>query len=161
MNWSCRSTWTVAMVVVLAAAFAYSQKVNPAHMHEHGMMMGGDIGRFSDALDLTDAQQAQIKDIREKQKPTMKPLMDQMFRGHKAMEDLVASGTFDEAKARVLAAQQAQAFQEMTVQKARADSEMMQVLTADQKAKLAAIRQKHEQRMMNHMQNRSPEPPSE
>ena len=44
----------------------------------------------------------------------MKPLMDQMFQGHKAMDDLVASGTFDEAKARVLAAQQAQAFQEVT-----------------------------------------------
>jgi protein CpxP len=161
MKWSRTSTWAVSMVLVLAAAFAFSQSVKPAHMHEHGMMMGGDIGRFADALDLTDAQQAQIKEIREKQKPTMKPLMDQMFQGHKAMDDLVATGTFDEAKARVLAAQQAQAFQELAVQKARADSEMMQVLTADQKAKLASIRQKHEQRMMNHMKGAPPEPPTE
>ena len=162
MNWSRIRTWAVATSLVLVAAFAFSQSVKPAHMHEPGMMMGGDLlGMFADALDLTDAQQAQIKDIRDKEKPAMKPLMDQMFQTHKAMENLIASGTFDEAKVRAVAAQQALTFQELAVQKARVDSEMLQVLTADQKTKLASIRQKHEQRMMEHMQGPPPESPTD
>ena len=151
----------VGLGLVLAGALAFSQQLKPVHMHGHGMMGGDLLGRCSDELDLTDAQQAQIKDIMEKEKPAMKPLMDQMFQGHKAMDDLVAVGAFDEAKVRLLAAQQAQAFQEMTVQKARIDSELMQVLTADQKAKLASIRQKHEQRMMQHKEGPPPEPPTD
>jgi Spy/CpxP family protein refolding chaperone len=151
----------VGLGLALAGVLAFSQQVKPVHMHGHGMMGGDLLGRFSDVLDLTEAQQAQIKDIRAKEEPAMKPLMDQMFQGHKAMDDLVASGTFDEAKVRILAAQQAQAFQEMTVQKARIDSELVQLLTADQKAKLAAIRQKHEQRMMQHREGPPPEPPTD
>jgi protein CpxP len=127
--------------------------MKPVHMHGDHMMGGDMIGMFSDALDLTEAQQAQMKDIRAKEKPTMQPLMEQMFEGHKAMAQLVQSGAFDEAKARALAAQQAVAFQELTVQKARVDSELVQLLTADQKTKLAAIMQKHEQRHLSHRQD--------
>ena len=70
-------------------------------------------------------------------------------------------GPFDEARVRVLAGQQAQNFTEMTVQKARIDSEILQVLTADQKTKLASIRQKHEERMQNHQAGTPPEPPTD
>ena len=148
----------IGLGLIVAVSMALAQDAPPpAHMHGHGheMMMGGDLlGRYADALDLTDAQQTQMKDIMAKEKPTMKPLMEQMFQGHKAMEQLVASGAYDEAKVRAVAAQQAQTFQELAVQKARIDSEMMQVLTADQKAKLASIRQKHEQ-------DAPPEPPTD
>jgi len=44
------------------------------------------------------------------------------------------------------------------VQKARIHSEMMQVLTADQKTKLAALKAKHEARWKAHT---APEPPSD
>ena len=153
--------FAIGLGLILAASMAFAQDAPPAHMHGHGhdMMMGGDLlGRYADALDLTDAQQSQMKDIMAKEKPTMKPLMEQMFQGHKAMEQLVASGAYDEAKVRAVAAQQAQTFQELAVQKARIDSEMMQVLTADQKTKLASIRQQHEQRMK---QDAPPEPPTD
>jgi periplasmic protein CpxP/Spy len=164
MKFNGTKFWGMGMGVILAASMAFAQDAppaTPAHMHGHGhdMMMGGDLmGRYADALDLTDSQQTQMKEIMAKEKPTMKPLMEQMFQGHQAMEQLVASGTFDEAKVRTVAAQQAQTFQELAVQKARIDSEMMQLLTADQKAKLASIRQKHEQRMS---QGAPSEPPSD
>jgi periplasmic protein CpxP/Spy len=160
MQFSRGKILAVALGVMLAAGALFSQAVRPAHMHGHGMGQNL-LQRYSDALDLTDAQQAQIKDIMAKEKPAMKPLMEQMFQDHRAMDDLVASGTFDEAKVRALAAQQAQTFQEMAVQKARADSEIVQVLTADQRAKLATLRQKHQDRMMQHMQGAPPEPPTD
>ena len=46
---------------------------------------------------------------------------------------------------------------ELQVQHARIKSEMMQVLTADQKAKLAEFEAKHEAHMKKHMR-RPPEP---
>jgi hypothetical protein len=41
------------------------------------------------------------------------------------------------------------------VQKARIESEMLQILNPDQKTKFKELMDKHEQRMMNHLQNQS------
>ena len=83
--------------------------------------------------------------------------MQQMRQNHEDMQALEASGPFDEAKTRALATQKSQTMIELQVQHARIKSEMMQVLTADQKAKLAQIEAKHEARMKDHM----PPPPEE
>jgi Spy/CpxP family protein refolding chaperone len=159
MKFSSNKILVLGLGLILAAGAAFTQDVKPAHMHGQEMMGGDLLGRYADALDLTDAQQAQMKEIKTKEKPTMKPLMDQMFQSHKAMEQLVSSGAFDEAKVRAVAAQEAQAFQELAVQKARIDTEMMQILTPDQKTKLASIQQKHEQRFQKHSQESGQEPP--
>jgi Spy/CpxP family protein refolding chaperone len=45
---------------------------------------------------------------------------------------------------------------EMQVQHARIKAEMMQILTADQKAKLADFEAKHESHMHKHMQEPPP-----
>ena len=71
---------------------------------------------------------------------------------------LEASGPFDETKTRALATQNAQTMIEIQVQHARIKSEMMQVLTADQKAKLAQIEAKHEAHM-GHMKDHMAPPP--
>jgi Spy/CpxP family protein refolding chaperone len=73
------------------------------------------------------------------------------------MRTLEASGPFDEAKTRALATQNAQTMIELQVQHARIKSEMMQVLTADQKTKLAEFEAKKEARMKEHM----PPPPED
>ena len=159
-----KNRWIVAVaaVVALAVAAALAQG-----MHERGGPMGPEfgfgghmLGYFSDVLDLSQAQQDQIKAILEKEKPTLQPLFKQMMQFHNDMRTLEESGTFDEAKVRALAAQQSQNMTELIVQKARIQSELMQVLTADQKTKLAQLRAKHEQRMKEHMQN-MPEPPAD
>jgi periplasmic protein CpxP/Spy len=153
----------VALVLALTAAVGVSQTVRRAHMHGGGMYGGGMfeghmLHFFTDYLDLTDAQQAQVKDILAKEKPAIKPLMQQMAQGHQQIRELTMAGAFDEAKVRALATQQAQNMTEMIVQKARIESEMIQVLTPEQKTKLNEFMAKHEQRMMKHMQE---PPPSE
>jgi len=135
-----------------------SQTVRRAHMHGDGMFEGHMLHFFTDYLDLTDAQQAQVKDIMAKEKPALKPLMQQMAQSHQQIRELTMAGTFDEAKVRTLATQQAQTMTEMIVQKARIESEMIQILTPEQKTKLNDFMAKHEQRMMKHMQQ---PPPSE
>ena len=74
-----------------------------------------------------------------KEKPTLQPLMLQMAQGHAQLREQVMNGDFDEAKVRDLASQQSQAMTELIVQYARTGSEMVQVLTPEQKTKLAAL----------------------
>lgn len=147
---------SVGAALLIGVALLFAQG-----MHHHGgsdAMFGHMLGYYADALDLTSAQQDQIKAIWEKEKPTMKPLMQQVHQGKAAMRALASSGTFDEAKTRALATQNAQAAIELEVQHARVQSEMMQVLTPDQKTKFEQLEAKHESRMHKHM---SDTPPSE
>jgi protein CpxP len=143
---------TAAVLLAIGAALAQG-------MHHHGGMMGGEFGfgdhmlsYFSDVLDLTQAQQDQAKAILEKEKPVIQPLMKQLMQAHKDLSSLEDSGTFDEAKVRALAAQNTQTMTELLVQKARIHSELMQILTAEQKTKLQQLKAKHEARFKEHMQ---------
>jgi Spy/CpxP family protein refolding chaperone len=146
----------VVLALAVMAAIAVSQTVRRAHMRGDGMFGGPMLGYYVHKLDLTEAQQAQVKAIMAKEKPALQPLMLQMAQGHSQLRDLVMSGSFDEAKVRELASQQTPVLTELAVQYARIGSEMIQVLTPEQKTKLTALISQHEQRMMNRMQGKTP-----
>jgi periplasmic protein CpxP/Spy len=146
----------VVLALTLMAAIAVSQIAKPAHMHGDEMFSEHMLGFMTDYLNLTEAQQAQIKDIFAKEKPTLHPLMQQIAQSHHDLRQLEESGSFDEAKVRALASQQAQTMTELIVQKARVHSEMLQVLTPDQKAKMSQWMDRHEHRFMKHMQKPTP-----
>jgi protein CpxP len=135
---------TIGAAVMLAVAAAIAQG-----MHGHGGP-GGDFHRMLRQLDLTADQHSQVKAIWEKEKPAMQPLMQQLHQNHTAMRALEANGAFDEAKTRALATQNSQAMIELQVEHARIKSEIMQILTPEQKTKLAQIEANHEARMQKH-----------
>ena len=145
---------SIAAAIFLGVAALFAQG-----MHGHGPDgdFGHMLGFFTEKLDLSAAQQDQIKAIWEKEKPTLQPLMEQMRQNHLAMKTLEASGPFDEAKTRALATQNAQTMIEIEVQHARIKSEMMQTLTADQKTKLQQLETERE----SHMKDRMPPPPAD
>lgn len=154
----------VALLLAVMAAIGVSQTVRRAHMGGEGMFgmpNGPMLGYFVHKLDLTDGQQAQVKSIMAKEKPTFQPLMLQMAQGHQQIHQLVMSSGFDEAKVRELAGQQTQNMTELMVQGARVESELLQVLTPDQKTKLTAIMTEHQQRLQNHMQGMQGQTPSQ
>ena len=144
--------WMIGGALVLALAVAGAALAQGMH---HGMGHGFDFDRmlshYADVLDLSSSQQDQIKQIWAKEKPTLEPLMQQMHQFHGQMEQLTDNGTFDEAKVRALANQQSQTMVELAVQHARIKSEMLQVLTPDQRTKFSQLQAKHEQRMHEHM----------
>ena len=146
----------IVLALAVVAAIAVSQTVRGARMRGDRMFGGPMLGFYVHKLDLTDAQQAQVKAIMAKEKPTLQPLMEQMTQGHSQLRDLVLSGSFDEAKAREMASQQTQTMTELTVQHARIASEMVQILTPEQRTKLTTLISQHEQRMMNRMQGKAP-----
>jgi len=142
---------SIGAAVLLAAASAIAQG-----RHGYGGP-GGDFHHMLKPLDLTADQHTQVKAIFEKEKPTLQPLMQQMRQNHNAMSALEASGTFDEAKTRALATQNSQTMVELQVEHARIKCEIMQILTPDQKAKLAQIEADHAARMSKH----APAPPAD
>jgi Spy/CpxP family protein refolding chaperone len=163
MKFRSTKTLVIALAVILtgAGAVAVSQTVKRAHaMHEFGF--GGHMmGFMADYLDLTDAQRAQAKEIMAKEKSAMRPLMQQLAQSHQQLRQLEESATFDEAKVRTLASQNTQLMTELIVQKARIKNELFQVLTPEQKAKMAKFEDRHEGRFMKHMQDEPPVPPNE
>ena len=147
-----------SVVVLLVGAVAIAQTVHrAAYRHGGGMFSEHMLSFYAHKLDLTDAQQSQLKDIMAKEKPALKPLMLQLSQSRHQMRQLEEGDSFNEAQVRTLAAQQSQVMTELIVQKARIKSEMLQVLNPDQKTKFKEMMDKHEQRMKNHMQNQSTE----
>src|SRR5208282_6283014 len=127
---SARSHFLViGATVILALAAAIAQG-------PHGP--GGPFGEFHHLLkqlDLTSDQHAQVKAIWQKEKPALQPLMQQMRQNHEAMKALEAAGPFDEAKVTALATQNSQTMIQLQVEHERMKSEIMQILTPDQKTK--------------------------
>src|SRR5215471_1385277 len=139
------------LAVVAAVMLGATALLAQGHGHGRGGF-GHMLGSYTDYLDLTDAQQQQMKAIMEKEKPAFHTAMQQMGQFRTQMKALEEANTFDEGKVRALAAQQSQAMTDMIVEKARVKSEMLQVLTADQRAKLSQFEAKREQRMQQRMQ---------
>jgi len=134
----------IGAAVMLAVAAAIAQG-------PHGP--GGPFGEFHHLLkqlDLTSDQHAQVKAIFQKEKPALQPLMQQMRQNHESMKALEAAGPFDEAKVTALATQNSQTMIQLQVEHERVKSEIMAILTPEQKAKLAQIEAEHESRMSKH-----------
>jgi|HubBroStandDraft_6_1064221.scaffolds.fasta_scaffold26741_5 Spy/CpxP family protein refolding chaperone len=134
------------LVALLAATVVIAHSVRAAEMGGGGVLSGHMVRFFTNYLDLTDAQQAQVQQILQKDKPALQPLMQQMHQSREQMRQLIESGVFDETKARALVSQQTQAMTELAVQKAKMESDLYQVLTADQKTKLDKFLDRHEAR---------------
>ncbi|MDT5268114.1 MAG: hypothetical protein QOH49_300 [Acidobacteriota bacterium] len=107
---------------------------------------GGGLGPLARDLNLTDAQKAQVKQITDSFEASTKPLREQLFKagGGGPLEGL--TDTFDEASARAAAQARAAVEVELEVAHARMMSQVYALLTAEQKAKLAELRQQFEQR---------------
>lgn len=141
---------------LLTAVFGVALMVTAAAAQEgprgpHGGGFGGP-GMELRGLDLTDAQKAQVKQIMTAEKPTMKPLMQQEMQNHQQMTALVRGGSFEEAKAQPIAAQEAQIHSQLAVERAKIDAQIYQLLTPEQKTKLAERDAKRGQWMEQHEQ---------
>jgi Spy/CpxP family protein refolding chaperone len=107
---------------------------------------GGLLEHLSREVNLTDDQKAQIKKIGDAFEESTKGLREQMHTLQESQPDPLAGGAFDEAAVRAAAQARANVQVEMEVAHARLMSQVMSVLTAEQKAQLAAKRQEFERR---------------
>lgn len=115
---------------------------------------GGHGGMMLRGLDLTDEQKTQIKAIRQTSRDTVKPLREQMKANRQKLAQLSESGTFDEAQVQAIAAQQGSISAQMIVERERVKSQIMGVLTPEQKAKAAEMKAQFQQKRQERMQKR-------
>jgi protein CpxP len=148
----------IALSLMLVAGTALAQGPHGGpHMGGGDFLFGGHFMNFmADYLDLTDAQRTHAKAIMDKEKATAKPVMDQLRQAHEQLYQLATAPTFDEAKTRALAAQQSQAITELIVQRTRVESELVQILTPEQRTKMEQMHAKHLQHMQEHMNEQPP-----
>ena len=105
----------------------------------------GGLGPLARELNLTDAQKAQIKQIEDGFRESTKSLHEQLFQaGGGPLDGL--TDTFDEAAARSAAQARAGVQVELEVAHAKMMSQIYALLTAEQKAKVAELKQKFAQR---------------
>lgn len=145
-------------LLMTAAAFAQhgpGGPGGPGGRHGGPGGPGNIVGHLSRALDLTDAQKAQIKQLEESFKESTKSLHEQLGKaGPGGPFEVLNGGTFDEAAVRAAAQARANLHVELEVAHARFFSQVYAVLTAEQKAKLAEL---HKQMQERHKQG--PPPP--
>lgn len=103
-----------------------------------GFAMDG--GMLLSVLELTDTQKSQINTINGAERAAAEPIMTQLRDAHKAIDDAVANGQFDEQQIRTLAAAEAQLQVELTVARARRQAAIYQILTSDQQTRLNKLR---------------------
>jgi periplasmic protein CpxP/Spy len=154
-----------ALAVLLGTAIAKSQTADaaaspPPPMRGEFGFGGHMLQFFTDYLNLTDAQQTQIKAVMQKEHAAMKPLMQQLHQNEQQLRQY-EEGTYDDVKVRALAAQQSQTQIELTVARTRVHNELFQLLTTDQQTKLKEFEAKQEARMQRHMNSAPPAPPED
>lgn len=87
-------------------------------------------------LDLTDAQKAQMKQIRESNSQSFRPLMEQIRAKRQEIRQASEGGTFNETLVAQKLSEIAPLEAKLIGLRSKLHQEMLSVLTADQKAKL-------------------------
>jgi protein CpxP len=144
----------LALAIAVPFAIAQSkdaggQQGRHAEMREHGRRGpgGGRMGGFEFRnLDLTDAQKAQMKSIRESHQQSIQPLMEQIRAKRQEIRQASADGTFNEALVTQKLNEIAPLEAKLMGERARIHQEMLSVLTAEQKAKLEQSREQRKSR---------------
>ena len=94
-------------------------------------------------LDLSDAQKEQIKALHEKARADAATYAEQLKPIRESLRAAVEAKTFDEAAVRALLAKEAQIMTDLNVIRTRAENAAYNLLTAEQKTKLAELREHH------------------
>jgi protein CpxP len=105
-------------------------------------------------LDLTDAQKEQMKAISQASREGTKSLRDQMKANRQQMAQATANG-FNEAQVQAIAQQQSALHAQMIVERERVRSQMFAILTPEQQAKAAEMKEQRKQKMQERMQKRA------
>ena len=144
---------TIAVLLAVAAGLTGSVFAQgPQHGFRH--RNGGMLQHMAKALNLTEAQQTQIKGILSDERTRTKPLMQQLRQNEQA-QNAAVNGNFDEAQARVFAGKQAQIMSDLIVEKQKTKSQIYSVLTPDQRQKALQLMQERAQRRQERLQKKS------
>jgi len=114
----------------------------------------GMLPMFGREIGLTDTQRDQIKAIADSHKDEWQALGDRARKAHEALNDAVTADAIDDALIRQKSADVAAVDADMAVARAHAHAEVLQLLTADQRAQIKKRQADMKDRMKNRQQGR-------
>ncbi|HEY4467612.1 MAG TPA: ATP-independent periplasmic protein-refolding chaperone Spy [Klebsiella sp.] len=134
------STLALGAANLAHAADATATPTDSKPMMHHKRGPGGPHDMMFKGLNLTDAQKTQIRDIMKSQRENMKrPSLDE----RRAMHELVASDTFDKAKAEAQIDKMEAQHKEMALAHLETQNKIYNILTPEQKKQFNANFEKH------------------
>ena len=134
------STLALGAATLAQAAETPAPDANNAPMMHHKGPRGPHHDMMFQGLNLTDAQKTQIRDIMKSQRDNMKrPSLDE----RRAMHELVASDTFDKAKAEAQIDKMEAQHKEMALARLETQNKIYNILTPEQKKQFNANFEKH------------------
>lgn len=137
---------------VLGLSAAGSAVANPwggghkPSCERHAGKQGGGMHRVFERLDLSQTQRDQLFEIRHGQRPALREKMKALRNDRQALRALATAEDYDADRVREIAERQAQARADLIVMRTETMHKMLQVLTPEQKQKLADMRQRHQAR---------------
>ena len=138
----------VAGMLVSGAAFAQGPRGGPGGRGGRGLTGGLPIA----SLNLTQAQQDLIRDIRERARTNLQPIEQRLGEAQDAQRKTLSAIPADEAAIRAATLALAEVQAEIAIQQARVQNEIFALLTAEQQAQLQTTVAEREQRMEQRQQ---------
>lgn len=148
-----KSIIIAAILMALAAGLAttaFAQHPGMGFGRHNGWM----LKHMARKLNLTEAQQTQIKGIMAEEKTKTMPMMQQLRQNEQA-ENTNVNGSFDENQARAFAGKQAQLMTDLIVEKERTRSQVYAVLTPEQRQKALQLMQERQQHRQERMKKQA------
>jgi protein CpxP len=133
-------------VLLVGGMFAVAQRVM-----QKGFSGGRGPMMALRQLNLTDDQQAKVKSIFEANRTNIAPLMQAMKANRQKLEAM--NGAFDESQVSAIAKDQGDLMAKMIVARQQVKSQVMAILTDDQKAKAAQLHDQMKQRFQDRKKN--------
>lgn len=147
----------VAMAIPISAhAGHHEERGSKPHAEMHHHYKHGGMGMLKQ-LDLTEAQQAQVKQIMDRQRTEMKAALSDRRAHREEMKSIVEQDTFDAAKAERLIAQQQEQERATKLSMLRTQHEIYKVLTPEQREKARVIRAEWKEKMKDRYEKRNAE----
>jgi Spy/CpxP family protein refolding chaperone len=101
----------------------------------HGEMRGGLLGRLH-RLNLSEAQQDKLFNIRHAAQPQQREHMKAIRKAHEALAELARADRFDDARATAVSRELGQAIAAEALLRARTEAQALAVLTPEQREQL-------------------------
>ncbi|MBP6823412.1 MAG: Spy/CpxP family protein refolding chaperone [Acidobacteria bacterium] len=143
---------SIGIVLIAGSVIAFAQGHRRGHFAGTGAPAFAQrfLDRASVYLGLSDEQEAQIKAILEAEKPKIQPLVAELAANRKALNEATDNGTFNETEVKAIAAKQGETLAALIVEKERVKTQILAVLTPEQRAKAEQFRTRIEDRMKQH-----------
>ena len=144
-------SFTAGVVVagLLASTVAFAQGPRKGPGNRRGEL-GAGAGLPLRQLNLTEAQQTQLQQIREQHRADMESARTKLASARRAQQDAIQNAPSDEARITQLTQDLTEAEVAVAIQSARLNTAILGVLTAAQKEQLAKLRsERSEQRNRN------------